>query len=74
MSNLLEMKEKELQAAVKDQKLGVKLKGNPGMRQAIWDAAADLQLAFRVPRSSRRMGCGETWPKQRTSRDIQLCR
>lgn len=45
VSNLLELKEKELQAIVKDQKLDVKLKGNPGMRQAIWAAAGDLQLA-----------------------------
>ncbi len=42
--NLLELKEKDLQAKVKELKLDVPLKGNPGMRQAIWAAAGDLQL------------------------------
>lgn len=45
VSNLLELKEKDLQAMVKEQKLDVKLKGNPGMRQAIWAAAGELALA-----------------------------
>ncbi|MCS4065450.1 ATP-binding protein [Pseudomonas putida] len=43
-SNLLELKEKELQKRVKDLALEVALKGNPGMRRAIWAAAHDLQL------------------------------
>lgn len=42
--NLLELKEKELQKIVKDLGLDVSRKGNPGMRQAIWSAAGDLQL------------------------------
>lgn len=42
--NLLELKEKELQKKVKDLGLEVALKGNPGMRRAIWAAAGDLQL------------------------------
>ncbi len=42
--NLLELKEKELQKRVKDLALEVALKGNPGMRQAIWAATGDLQL------------------------------
>lgn len=42
--NLLELKEKELQARVKELGLDVSLKGNPGMRKAIWAASADLQL------------------------------
>lgn len=42
--NLLELKEKELQKRVKDLGLEVALKGNPGMRRAIWAAAGDLQL------------------------------
>ncbi|WP_232316474.1 ATP-binding protein [Candidatus Burkholderia verschuerenii] len=42
--NLLELKEKELQAKVKELKLDVPLKGNPGMRRALWEAAGDLQL------------------------------
>ncbi|MBI6924135.1 ATP-binding protein [Pseudomonas putida] len=43
-SNLLELKEKELQKKVKDLELEVALKGNPGMRRAIWAASGDLQL------------------------------
>lgn len=42
--NLLELKEKELQKRVKDLGLEVALKGNPGMRRAIWAAVGDLQL------------------------------
>ncbi|MEH6369239.1 ATP-binding protein [Pectobacterium carotovorum] len=42
--NLLELKEKELQARVKELGLNVPLKGNPGMRKAIWAASSDLQL------------------------------
>ena len=42
--NLLELKEKDLQARVKKLELKVPLKGNPGMRKAIWSAASDLNL------------------------------
>lgn len=42
--NLLELKEKELQARVRGHELDVSLKGNPGMRKALWAAAGDLQL------------------------------
>ena len=42
--NLLELKEKELQKIIKDKGLDAKLKGNPGMRRAIWDSIGDLQL------------------------------
>lgn len=45
VANLLELKEKELQALVKQYGLDVPLKGNPGMRRAIWAAAGDLVLA-----------------------------
>lgn len=43
--NLHELKEKELQAKVKELGLEVALKGNPGMRKAIWAACDDLTLA-----------------------------
>jgi hypothetical protein len=46
--NLLELKEKELQARVKALELEVSLKGNPGMRKAIWAASTDLQLTERL--------------------------
>lgn len=45
VANLLELKEKELQQIVKAKELKVALKGNPGMRQAIWQEAGDLKLA-----------------------------
>lgn len=42
---LLELKEKELQQLVKAKGLEVPLKGNPGMRKALWNAEPDLKLA-----------------------------
>lgn len=45
IANLLELKEKELQTLVRAKGLGAALKGNPGMRRAIWDSEANLQLA-----------------------------
>lgn len=42
-SDLLSLKEKELQAKVKELGLDVALKGNPGMRKAIWESTADLK-------------------------------
>lgn len=44
VSNLLDLKEKDLQAIVKERKLEVALKGNPGMRRAIWASEPDLKL------------------------------
>lgn len=44
VADLLELKEKDLQKLVKDRGLDVGLKGNPGMRQALWAAADDLAL------------------------------
>ena len=42
--NLLELKEKDLQKIIKDQRIVTSLKGNPLMRKAIWDNAGDLEL------------------------------
>ncbi|WP_400263093.1 ATP-binding protein [Sphingobacterium sp. SG20118] len=42
--NLLELKEKELQALVKKYGLDTTLKGNPSMRKAIWASVGDLSL------------------------------
>lgn len=42
-SDLLNLKEKELQARVKQLGLDVALKGNPSMRQAIWASAESLE-------------------------------
>lgn len=44
LHNLLDLKEKELQALVKDRKLAVPRKGNPGMRQALWASEPELLL------------------------------
>ncbi|MCT8250154.1 ATP-binding protein [Proteus faecis] len=45
VSNLLELKEKELQKIIKDKKIDCSLKGNPVMRRAIWESAEELKLA-----------------------------
>lgn len=45
VSELLELKEKDLQTLVRAQNLDVQLKGNPGMRKALWAATPDLVLA-----------------------------
>jgi predicted ATPase len=47
-NNLLELKEKELQAKIKELKLSAPLKGNPGMRQALWASVGDIKLAETV--------------------------
>lgn len=44
VSNLLELKEKDLQKIIKDQGIDSALKGNPLMRKAIWDNAKNLEL------------------------------
>lgn len=44
VAGLLELKEKDLQKIVKDRGIEAKLKGNPGMRRAIWDSATELNL------------------------------
>ncbi len=45
VAGLIELKEKELQTLVKAKNLAVQLKGNPGMRKALWNAEPDLKLA-----------------------------
>lgn len=42
--NFLELKEKDLQQKIKDLHLDVSLKGNPGMRAALWGAADYLAV------------------------------
>lgn len=44
VENLLDLKEKELQAIVKQRKVDTALKGNPGMRHAIWASEPNLDL------------------------------
>ena len=45
VNGLLDLKERELQGIVKERGLDVPLKGNPGMRKAIWDSEQELWLA-----------------------------
>lgn len=45
LNNLLELKEKDLQQLVRAKGLSVSLKGNPGMRKALWGACEDLRCA-----------------------------
>lgn len=45
VESLLDLKEKDLQTLVKQRKLDAALKGNPGMRHAIWASEPSLQLA-----------------------------
>lgn len=44
VSGLLELKEKELQAIIKERRLNAALKGNPQMRRVIWASENDLRL------------------------------
>jgi putative ATP-dependent endonuclease of OLD family len=43
-NNLLELKERDLQAIIKKEEINCPLKGNPIMRKAIWGSAANLEL------------------------------
>jgi len=62
VSNLLELKERELQAIVKERKLEVALKGNPGMRRAIWAAAGELGCAdVAIPASKAKEDGKRIW-------------
>lgn len=61
-SNLLELKEKDLQKRVRELGLAVTLKGNPGMRRAIWASAGDLQLQeIAIPVSKSKEDVKRIW-------------
>lgn len=67
VSNLLELKEKELQAIVKEKKLDVSLKGNPGMRCAIWAATEELGRAdVAIPASKAKEDGRRIWEQIET--------
>lgn len=60
--NLLELKEKELQAIIKKKSLDSKLKGNPTMRKAIWDSTSDLELSqIEIPVSKPKEDAKRIW-------------
>lgn len=67
VSNLLELKEKELQAIVKEKKLDVPLKENPGMRCAIWAATEELGRAdVAIPASKAKEDGKRIWEQIET--------
>lgn len=67
VNNLLELKEKELQAIVKEKKLDVPLKGNPGMRRAIWAATLELAHAdVAIPASKAKEDGKRIWEQIET--------
>ncbi|MES3084594.1 ATP-binding protein [Sphingomonas faeni] len=62
LDNLLELKEKDLQALVKAQSLDVALKGNPGMRRALWGSCPELGLVeARIPVSKPKEDSKRIW-------------
>jgi len=62
VGNLLELKEKQLQLLIKSKGFDVALKGNPGMRKAIWAATADLQLSeVEIPVSKPKEDSKRIW-------------
>lgn len=62
ISNLLELKEKELQAIIKTRNLDSKLKGNPQMRAAIWESISDLDLkSVEIPVSKPKEDAKRIW-------------
>lgn len=62
VENLLELKERELQSLVKERGLEVKLKGNPGMRKALWESAGELALAeVAIPVSKPKEDSKQIW-------------
>lgn len=62
VDNLLGLKEKDLQAIVKQKGLNVALKGNPGMRQSIWASEPNLQLAeVTIPLSKDKEDGKKVW-------------
>ncbi len=66
-SNLLELKEKELQAIVRERKIDVPLKGNPGMRCAIWAATEELGCAeVAIPVSKAKEDSKRIWEQIET--------
>lgn len=62
VADLLELKEKDLQKLIKERKLDTALKGNPGMRQALWAAAGELGLReVALPVSKPKEDCKRIW-------------
>ncbi|MDH4610466.1 ATP-binding protein [Pseudomonas sp. BN102] len=64
VSDLLELKEKDLQKLIKEKGIDIGLKGNPAMRQALWRAEEDLLLReVAVPVSKPKEDTKRIWEK-----------
>nr|WP_299338386.1 ATP-binding protein [Allomuricauda sp.] len=62
VANLLELKEKDLQAIIRSKSLDSKLKGNPTMRKAIWNSTEDLKLqTVEIPVSKPKEDAKRIW-------------
>lgn len=71
VADLLELKEKDLQKIIKDRNLDVALKGNPLMRQAIWQSAGELHLKeVEIPVSKPKEDSKRIWEQGKTLRKI----
>lgn len=61
-NNLLELKERDLQAIIKARGISASLKGNPAMRRAIWSSFADLEFVeTRLPLSKGKEDQKRVW-------------
>lgn len=62
IDNLLELKEKDLQAIVKKEGIECSLKGNPIMRKAIWSSNKELDLGVvELPVTKPKEDCKRIW-------------
>jgi putative ATP-dependent endonuclease of OLD family len=62
VSGLLELKEKELQSRIRELGIDAPLKGNPGMRKALWATEAELMLReVAVPLSKGKEDTKRIW-------------
>ena len=62
VADLLELKEKDLQKIIRDNKIHSALKGNPLMRKAIWASAEDLGLNLvEIPVTKPKEDCKRIW-------------
>ena len=62
VANLLELKEKDLQQIVTSKGINISLKGNPGMRQAIWETEPNLMLEEKpISVSKQKEDCKRIW-------------
>lgn len=67
VSDLLSLKEKDLQKLIKDRNIDSPLKGNPKMRKAIWNSTEELKLEIReIEVSKAKEDSKDIWSKIET--------